>query len=93
MIHDNDDENNNDQNQKDKQNHEVFANGVSDALASNGFASTLSIFFLCLDNDGTLKWNSRTVTNDLNTRNALSKGINDDVANIFTIAQNHTQSL
>ena len=91
MIHDND--NNYNQKQKDKQNHKVFMNGASDALVSNGFTSMLSNLCPCLDNDVMLKFNSNTITDDLNIRNALSKGINDGIANVVTIAQNHTQSL
>ena len=60
---------------------------------ANGFVSTLSNLFLCLDNDCVLKLKSNTITDDLNIRNALSKCRNDGIANVVTIAQNHMQSL
>ena len=91
MTHDNDNDCN--QKQKDEQHHKVLANNTSDALASNGFVSMLSNLFPCFDNDGALKLNSNAMTNDLNIRNVSSKGRNDDVANVVTIAQNHMQSL
>ena len=71
----------------------MLKNGASDALASNGFTSMLSNLFPCLENDVILKFNSNTITDDLNIRNALSKARNVGIANVVTIAQNHTQSL
>ena len=71
----------------------MFINGASDALVSNGFVSTLSNLFVCLDNDGVLMLNSNTITDDLNIRNVLSKFRNDGITNIVTIVQNHMQSL
>ena len=46
-----------------KKNFKAFTNVTSDALASNGFVSMLSNLFLCLDNDGMLKFNSNATTN------------------------------